>query len=379
MRILIVGAGIAGCALAAFLRDRRHEVTIVERSRDFSHLGYAISLWPLGSRVLIGLDAIDAFRAAAQPLGTYHLRNGKGELVHVYELAHLIGQYGDTGTLTRAEMIRLLIGRKGDAALRFGTEVTAIRQTEAEAEASFSDGSAAAYDLVVGADGIQSGIRKLLFGEVEPHRTGWGGWLWWASKGVLPAEDVTEYWGAGRFVGLYPTRDNVCVFAGGPVKHTTVPTGEGRRAHVLSLFADLTSPLKPVFDALPADGDEIFFWKLDDVRAPHWRDGRVVLLGDAATAFLPTAGVGASMALESAAVLADELLRVEAKTVERALRLYETRHRKRVEAAQSASRNLAKVSMIESSPLAWARDELMKHYSVENFVKSIMKSLDEPI
>lgn len=379
MRILIVGAGIAGLSLAAFLRDRPHDVTIVERSPDQSHLGYALSLWPLATRVLIGLDAIDEFRRRSQKLGTYHLRNGAGEMVHAYELASAIGKYGDTGTLSRAELLGLLRDRIGNAPVRMGTTVTAIEQTEREATVTCSDGTSAAYDLVVGADGIGSGVRQLLFGPIAPYSTGWGGWLWWAPPGAIPADDVTEYWGAGRFVGLYPTRERICVFAGGPIKHIGLPTGAGRRDHVLSLFAELVAPLRPVFDALPADGEEIFFWKLDDVRAPDWRRGRVVLLGDAATAFLPTAGVGASMALESAAVLADELLRVEAPTVERALRLFELRHRKRVESIQSASRTLAKASLIESSPLAWARDELMKHYSVENLVKSIMKSLDEPI
>jgi 2-polyprenyl-6-methoxyphenol hydroxylase-like FAD-dependent oxidoreductase len=273
----------------------------------------------------------------------------------------------------------LLLNRTGNANLCLGKTVANIEQRDNEVLVTLNDGSKGAYDLVIGADGIQSGVRRLLFGEIEPHRTGWGGWLWWAPAGAIRPDDVTEYWGAGRFVGLYPTRDRICVFAGGPIKHATVPTGESRRAHVLSLFADLVKPLQPVFAALPAGGEEIFFWKLEDVRSPHWRQGRVVLLGDAATAFLPTAGVGASMALESAAVLADELLRVEAKTAERALRLYELRHRKRVEAIQSASRNLAKVALVGSTPLAWARDELMKHYSLENLVKSIMKSLDEPI
>ncbi|HEX5327079.1 MAG TPA: FAD-dependent monooxygenase [Acetobacteraceae bacterium] len=110
-----------------------------------------------------------------------------------------------------------------------------------------------------------------------------------------------------------------------------------------------------------------------------WHRGRVVLIGDAATAFLPSAGVGASMALESSAVLADELLRVEAASVPHALRMSEKRHRRRVERAQQASRNLAKVMTVTSRPAAWARGEIMKHYSVERLVKNLVASLDAPV
>jgi 2-polyprenyl-6-methoxyphenol hydroxylase-like FAD-dependent oxidoreductase len=311
-------------------------------------------------------------------MGTYRLRNGAGHAVTTFELSDKIAVHGDTGTLTRKDLLGLLHTKLRQTRLRMSTDVQKLEQTEAEVTVTFNDQSQATYDLVVGADGIHSSIRHMIAGEVKPHETGWGGWVWWAPTGVMPASDVTEYWGAGRFLGLYPCREQLCVFAGGPLdkefKHTHA-SAQDIREH----FKAIVPTLPAVFDALPTDTSEIFFWKLDDVRSPVWSQGRVVLLGDAATAFLPTAGVGASNAMESAAVLADELLRVEASTVQRALRLFEKRHRHRVQTAQQESRNLAKVMFVSSSPLAWARDELMKHYPVEQFVSGIMKSLDEPM
>ncbi len=378
MRILVIGAGVAGTALAAMLEGRGHHIKIIERSTDFSKSGYALSLWPLGSRVLIGLGAIEAFRKVAQPLETYHLKNGVGEQINTYDLRALIAPHGDTGTLSRKDLLTLLRHRIVNTPIIMGRSITQLNHLPLETEVTFDDGSVEYFDLVVGADGIHSKTRYLIAGDVPVHETGWGGWVWWAPHGTVPVTDVTEYWGAGRFLGLYPTADQICVFAGGPTSKISQEIA-GRRQHVLDHFAALNPTLPSVFDALPFDDQDIFFWKLDDVRSPIWSKGRVVLLGDAATAFLPTAGLGASMALESAAILADELLRVEAKNIPRALSLYEKRHRHRVEHAQTESRHLAKTMLINSTPLAIARDLLMKHYSVENFVAGIMKSLDEPI
>lgn len=377
MKILIIGAGVGGTTLAALLEGRGHEVDLIERSPDFAKSGYALSIWPLGSRVLIGLGLIEQFRQIANPLGTYHLRNGKGDAINTYQLADKISVHGDAGTLSRKSLLELLRSKLSDTRVRTNTSITSLSQTSDSVSVTFADGQQADYDLVVGADGIHSRTRELIAGYVPLHETGWGGWIWWADNGVIPVDDVTEYWGAGRFLGLYPCKEQLCVFAGGPIEQMDVKTH--RAADIREHFKQIVPALPSVFDALPEDTSEIFFWKLDDVRSAVWSKGRVVLLGDAATAFLPTAGVGASNAMESAAVLADELLRVEANTVTRALRLYELRHRKRVQTAQTESRHLAKVMLVSSTPLAWARDELMKHYPVDKFVADIMKSLEQPI
>ncbi len=133
------------------------------------------------------------------------------------------------------------------------------------------------------------------------------------------------------------------------------------------------------FAAMPANDKDMFFWTLEDCRAPQWSKGRVALLVDAACAFLPTAGVGASMAMESAAVLADGLGRTDARGMALALRHYETRWRKRAEGAQTASRRIAALMFVKSTPVAWGRDQLMKFHSIEEFAKEIEKSLAGPI
>lgn len=105
----------------------------------------------------------------------------------------------------------------------------------------------------------------------------------------------------------------------------------------------------------------------------------MVLLGDAAAGFLPTAGIGASMAMESAAVLADELSRTNTQFLEHALSLYVKRRKHRVESTQNDSRHLAKMMFIKSATVAHIRDVATKFYSLEQLAGSIAKAFDEPI
>ncbi|MCH5373116.1 MAG: FAD-dependent monooxygenase [Planctomycetes bacterium] len=123
----------------------------------------------------------------------------------------------------------------------------------------------------------------------------------------------------------------------------------------------------------------MFFWKLSDVRARDWVSGRVVLLGDAAAGFLPTAGIGGSMAMESAAVLADELSRTNARFVEQALSLFVQRRKKRVEQIQKASRRLARIMFVKSSLFSSLRNQMARFYSVKQLAGSIANAFDEPI
>jgi 2-polyprenyl-6-methoxyphenol hydroxylase-like FAD-dependent oxidoreductase len=132
-------------------------------------------------------------------------------------------------------------------------------------------------------------------------------------------------------------------------------------------------------EAMPGDDAEMFYWRLSDVRSAEWTRGRVVLLGDAAAGFLPTAGIGASMAMESAAVLADELSRADARTVEQALSLYVKRRRRRVEITQHDSRKLIRVMFIKSAAMARVRDFLTKFYTIEQLASGIAKAFGEPI
>ncbi|HEX7328761.1 MAG TPA: FAD-dependent monooxygenase [Casimicrobiaceae bacterium] len=379
MKILISGAGIAGMTLAALLAHRGMRVTLVERAHGLDHAGYMLGLWPMGYRVLHGLGLYEPFAAECIPANHYEVCDDHGEQVRNWSMASIATRFGPILSCTRPQLVRLLHDHIGDAELRFDTEIESLEQDDREVEATLSDGSRARFDLVVGADGLHSRVRRITFGEQPTFDTGWGGWVWWTSLASIPPETYFEHWGAGRFIGAYPTRDGAGVFAGAPLDGSFEQPGPGRRQRLRERLAGMGRFADAWLDALPDDSAELFFWRLSDVRSTDWQRGRVVLLGDAAAAFLPTAGIGASMAMESAAVLADELSRTDARFVEHALTLYVKRRRERVEAIQDDSRQLARLVFVKSATLGHMRDLLMQFYSLERLASSVAKAFDEPI
>lgn len=379
MRIIIAGAGVGGMALAALLRKRGVKAEMYERAESLEQSGYMISLYPVGSRIFHGLGLMEDFLKASARMDAYTVYNGHGEEIHTYDIGGALAKFGYTGTILRGELLKLLRSQCEDVPLKFGTRVEGFEDKGDEVEVYLSNGTTRRCDVLVGADGIHSSIRTKLFGATPDEETGWGCWVWVMQGLKRPPGEIREYWGSGRLVGTYPVKDGWGVIGAGPADEIgPVTVGhDGRRVReYLATFGEAVEDLLP---GIPDDVSKLFWWKLADHRAEEWVRGRVALMGDSACAFLPTAGVGASMALESAAVLDDELGRTDAKFAEGALAHYEQRRKKRAEAFQNDSRSLASMMTVNSLPMAWGRDQLMKLYTLDMLVKNIFKSLADPI
>lgn len=119
-----------------------------------------------------------------------------------------------------------------------------------------------------------------------------------------------------------------------------------------------------------------FYWELHDCRTDNWHKGNVVLLGDSACGFLPTAGVGASMAMDSASALVDELSRTDKGHIEYGINLYIKRQRKRVESAQEDSRKLGQLMFVKSKLISEIRDYVIRFYSIKQLVKNLSKTIE---
>lgn len=375
LRVLVVGAGMAGLTAAQMLRrDGRHPV-LIERNPDEGHPGYMLALMPMVDQALEDLGVREHYRADSIPLGRYGFHAHTGRMLRIDSMAAILARFGDYRGIGRGELIATLSAHGCDVA--FATTVSGLTQTPAGVTVTLStqDGQRELeFDLVIIADGLHSSTRELVLGDrpVDVVDTGWGGWVVWAPDDA-DTDLGEELWGAGFFIGVYPVKGRLGVFLGGPNEDTKA----GPEEFVAGVRRKLkvTSPrIRSVLRAVVDDPDP-YYWPLNDCRAPTWAVGRTVLLGDAAAGFLPTAGIGAGMAMESAWVLTRMLRHAKPGNVAAMLRAYEKAQRPRVEAAQDTSRRLAGLMFRRGRLLAVVREFAMRFVSVEMAIKPIQRLL----
>ena len=377
LRVLIVGAGVAGVALAQLLRRRGLHPVLVERTAPDADPGYMLALMPLADPVLTELDVIDEYLARSVELRRYRVRDRTGVPVCTYPMTTLFDRFGHYRGIGRGELLEVLGAQGGSVTRR--TSVTGLEQSTDAVRAVIDDGSGpqeSEFDVVVAADGLHSRTRGLVLGsaDVTTFDSGWGCWVGWTDLDDA-ADLCEEVWGAGLFVGCYPVRDRLGVVVGGPRADTVIgPTRFAARAWGALRRVD------DRFDralAAVVSSDNAYYWSLTDCRAATWATGRVVLLGDAAAGFLPTAGIGAGMAMESAGVLAARLHAATADQVPIVLRDYEREQRPRVEAAQANSRRLARLLFRRSPLLAAARDAAVRILPLQAMLGPIRALLEQ--
>lgn len=360
LRTLIVGAGVSGASLAALMRQRGRHPVLIERAQLSAPQGYMLGFLPLGGNLLRTLDRYQEYLDASRGMYHYLLGDGKGRVLRSFSISEIFTGSGDYRGIDRGVLIELLLG---DGPVSWGTTVVGIVQGAEAASVTFSNGTVADFDVVVAADGLHSDTRSLVqpAGELSTFDSKWAGWVVWAPLGDQDSGTYCEYWGAGSFVGFYPVAERVDIFVGGPSRRTA----RGRRHFAAGLCrtGPLGQQLVTALDALEADPDP-FYWKFADARSARLPYGRVVLLGDAGVGFMPTAGVGAAMAMDSAAALDDELSRTGPAEVAFTLELYERRQRDRLIAAQIDSRRLARVMFTNSRFASWLVRQALRKMSL---------------
>lgn len=195
---------------------------------------------------------------------------------------------------------------------------------------------------------------------------------------MLSRQECFEFLGAESTLYVDPTEDRFGVFSMTKNHPGMMANYEGRRADMLKRHAKIAEKYPGLFDDFPDDRQLMYYWPLNDVRCQQWYKGRVVLVGDSVMGFLPTAGLGASMAMESAAVLADELSRTDTKYLSYALQNYQARRKARVERLHTVSRWLARWRFISSPLLTTIRNRALVS-SIRWFTNDLRKTIDEPI
>jgi 2-polyprenyl-6-methoxyphenol hydroxylase-like FAD-dependent oxidoreductase len=323
-RLLVVGAGVAGLAAARKLTSAGFSAEVVERQPAWDEAGTGIYLPGNAFRALraLGLDQAVSERAFVIP--RQRVSDHRGRLLFEVELAELWDGVGPCLALARADLHAVLLEGARDVPLRIGADVRGLRDLDEVVSVEFGDGTVGEYDLVIGADGIHSTVRRLAFGsDATASPVGQVGW---------------------RFVSACPPELTTwSVMLGHRTAFLMIPIGNNRvycYCDVVSragedwhegpgrLFSGYAGPVPQLSDAVAEPG-LAHRSTIEEVSLASWVRGRVVLIGDAAHATSPNMAEGAAMALEDALVLAECLRRHEAMPA--ALTHFEARRRPRTD------------------------------------------------
>ena len=313
--VLINGGGIAGPCLAFWLNRLGHAVTITEQAAQLRTGGQAVDFRGPSVDVLEKMGLLEAVRANATRMGPMILVDERGKEVGRLPAEVFSGEleihWGNLAAILHSA-IAAIAAVADDVVFRFGVRVTGLVDDGERVVATFSDGSTASYDLVIGADGLHSAVRGLVFGPEEEHITQLGQ--------VFGFFDMDNHLGidhCGMALGL---ADRTAVLQamdpGEPARASFYLTDpqlvfdyrdtEGDKRLFAERFAGMGWQVPAMLDGL-AVADPVYFDSIAQVRLDSYSRGRVCLLGDAAWCASPRSGMGTSLAVVGAYVLAHEL------------------------------------------------------------------------
>ena len=311
-KILVVGGGIAGLTLAVALRRRDIAVDVVEIEPRWNVLGVGISLTGPTLRALKSIGLAEACVAVAFGFDRIVFSDSAGRAFHALNMPRLCGaDIPATVAIGRPALHDVLVqaAAEGGANIKLGTTVTALDQRADNVAVSFSDGSSASYDLVVGCDGIHSSVRKLAFDSV-PAANFTGLAVWRATMPRSKAvECMTMYFGPRTKAGVNPhSRDEMFLFLVQPIKDDRRLSPDEMRSELSEQLTDFSGEVMSYVRANVDDPRRIDYRPMNAfLLPPPWHRGRVLVIGDAAHTTTPHLATGAGIAIEDAVVLAELL------------------------------------------------------------------------
>ena len=347
LNVAIVGAGMGGLAAAAALRLKGIDVTVYEQARHFTRLGAGIQIGCNAMQVLRGLGLEERLRGDTFYPRSWSNRDWKtGEVLFDITFGPSAeGKYGAPYLLAhRGDLHAALASAVPDEIVRLEHRLTGLEATASGGvRLSFANGHVAEADAAIGADGVNSIVRSILFGDGEPSFTGRI-----AYRTVYPARlldgfeigNCTKWWGEDRHVVVYPVKPDRS-----EVYFVTSQPEPGFEIESWSARGD-TAVLRAAFEGFHPEVQRVLGAAPDVHKRPlverppldRWIEGNVALLGDACHPMTPYMAQGAAMAIEDAAILSRCLEGMDREGVPAALQRYQATRHERTARMQLTSR-----------------------------------------
>lgn len=314
-RVVIVGGGVAGLSLARALKNAGHSPLVIERSPEWPATGTADYLPANAVRALDRLGIGDDVTAVAHSINRQRLTRIRGRTLVDLQVSSIWGEDASCVAMRRSTLHKLLQAATSDVPVRLGTTITARLRGHM---IKLSDGSAEPYDVLVGADGVDSVVRTAGISGAEPRPT--GRWCWqFIAEGWEGGDDTWHArLAAGRSLVTMPLGD------GAVYCYADLAAGNGRPP---GDWRNYFSGFGKQIDGLLAQAAQVAGTPITEVDQPYAFLGRTVLVGDAAHAMSPSIAQGVALAVEDGLVLAETLSNLP---VEEALSAYQERRTPRI-------------------------------------------------
>jgi len=366
-RILISGASIAGQTLAYWLARHGLRPTVIERAPGLRSGGQGVDIRDEALSIVDRMGLLPQIRdVAADVAGMRFVDAGDRTKSRVDMESIRRKQNSDEIEIMRGELVRLLHdATKNDVEYVYGDSIRELRQDGGGVTVSFERGATRRFDLVIGADGLHSTVRRLAFGPESQFLRYMDHYFAFANADAALGDDrtVTMFNTPGRMAGIYRSGTHAQAKAyfifrrAEPLSYDFRDVDEHKRL-LTEEFGDQRAWRVPQLLAGALADPDLYFDALSQVRMDNWATGRVALVGDAAYCASPASGAGAELAIVGAYRLAEELA-ASPTDHEAALRRYEQGHRPLVVRKQQIGPNLR--LMVPKSRLGmWVRNTVTR-------------------
>jgi salicylate hydroxylase len=368
LQIAIVGGGIGGLTAALALRARGLSAKVFEQARELREVGAGFSLFPNAALLLQRIGLAEEIAKIGCPNTGQVIRTSAGDLVTASaNPSTTVPSYN----LHRAEFLKLLVNAQDEGTLHQGHRLSGASETNDQVHLSFANGARVDADVVIGADGIHSALKREIGLKANPSSEGI-----MAYRGLIPIEKLSwakdigtrmSRWnGKGRTFLCYPVSSgrlmNMVAFVPTDLDSEESWTAPGDLKALSAEYAGWHDPVQETINAL----DHTFRWGIyDRPPLPYWSLGRMTLLGDAAHPMVPHLGQGAAQAIEDGFTLAVFLEDAKRQDVAKRLKAYETARRARTSGIQALARDTGRFFRDEYDDVA-ERDRFMAKWMSAN-------------